>query len=249
MTYWLLPRAIELEKQVNPNAAGGEAWGWLPPPLIGQGMKVQPAWLHEFLLDPYEIRPAVLMRMPKFNMSSEEAAALVNYFAARDGAPYPYDFNERSQLPRLAELDQQYRYSLESVDDKPSGETRLDHAMNLVTSTQLCVQCHLVGDYVPAGADRAKAPNLANVGRRLRPEYVRRWIAKPYHIVPYTPMAVNFPYGQPKWQELYHGTSEQQIDALVDLLMNYGVYSSNRAKIAPLVKASAPATTPQAGAN
>ena len=36
----------------NPNAKGAEAWAWLPPPLIGEGRKVQPAWLHDYLLDP-----------------------------------------------------------------------------------------------------------------------------------------------------------------------------------------------------
>ena len=69
---------------------GSEAYGWLPPPLIGEGNKVQTAWLHDFLLDPYPIRPAVFLRMPKFNMSSAEATALANYFAAVDNADFPY---------------------------------------------------------------------------------------------------------------------------------------------------------------
>ena len=51
-------------------------------PLIGEGAKVQTDWLHDFLLNPYPIRPAVFLRMPKFNMSSAEATALVDYFAA-----------------------------------------------------------------------------------------------------------------------------------------------------------------------
>ena len=34
-----------------------EAWGWLPPPLVGEGKKVQTEWLHDFLLDPFQIRP------------------------------------------------------------------------------------------------------------------------------------------------------------------------------------------------
>ena len=36
------------------------------------------------------------MRMPKFNMSSAEATALVNYFGARDGASYPYEYVEET---------------------------------------------------------------------------------------------------------------------------------------------------------
>ena len=41
------------EKKNNPNAKVDEAWGWLPPPLAGEGRKVQSGWLHDFLLDPY----------------------------------------------------------------------------------------------------------------------------------------------------------------------------------------------------
>ena len=74
-----LPRLIyadvlAAERKVNPNAKGDEAWGWLPPPLVGEGRKVQPDSLHKFLLDPFPIRPAVVLRMPRFNMSSNEAS-------------------------------------------------------------------------------------------------------------------------------------------------------------------------------
>jgi len=69
----------------------------LPPPLAREGEKVQPDWLYDFLRDPTPIRPQVILRMPKFNMSEDEARALVNYFAAADktantgvGLTYPY---------------------------------------------------------------------------------------------------------------------------------------------------------------
>ncbi len=69
----------------------------LPPPLLREGEKVQPDWLFQFLRNPYEIRPMTVLRMPKFNMSAEEAMDLVNYFAAVDrlqnpngGLSYPY---------------------------------------------------------------------------------------------------------------------------------------------------------------
>ena len=59
LTKYLLPEVTKIEKQSNPNASGAEAYGWLPPPLTNEGNKVQTAWLHDFLLDPYPIRPAV----------------------------------------------------------------------------------------------------------------------------------------------------------------------------------------------
>ena len=39
--------------------------------------------------------------------------------------------------------------------------------------------CHIVGDFQPVTSDRAKGPDLANVYRRLRADYVRRWVAQP----------------------------------------------------------------------
>jgi hypothetical protein len=55
----------------------------LPPPLIREGERVQPNWVYGFLLNPPPIRPTnyMMLRMPKFNMSSEEARAIANYFS------------------------------------------------------------------------------------------------------------------------------------------------------------------------
>ena len=96
------------------------------------------------------------------------------------------------------------------------------------------------------------APNLADVYRRLRPEYVRNWIANPVMILPYTPMPVNVkyvasaPHKGGVSQDLYHGTSVEQVDALVDLLMNYDEFARERTSIRAL--APADASTPPAAA-
>jgi hypothetical protein len=124
--------------------------------------------------------------------------------------------------------------------------------MNIVTSSNYCVQCHIVGDFEPKTSDRAKAPDLSVVNARLRPDYLKRWIANPKQILPYTPMPVNVKYNaqDPKFlggveQKLYRGTSLEQLDALVDLLMNYQVYTKERAPVAELVP-TAPAAAPGA---
>src|SRR5262249_23140171 len=52
-----------------------------PPSLVGQGEKTQSAWLYQFLLNPQPIRRLTVLRMPKFNMSPDDAHALVAYFA------------------------------------------------------------------------------------------------------------------------------------------------------------------------
>jgi hypothetical protein len=174
---------------------------------------------------------------------------LASYFAARDQAVYPYEYSDSTQNKRLDEEDAAYQAGLAEAPEgeRPPGETRFDHVMNIVTSSDYCVQCHMVGDFVPKTSDRAMAPDLSVVNRRLRPEYMRRWIANPKQILPYTPMPVNIKYNADAphlggvAQTLYHGSSVQQVDALVDLLMNYPRYAKSRALVSGLVK---PATAP-----
>jgi cytochrome c2 len=236
---YLVPRVIKLEREVNPAAKASEAWGWVPPPLVGEGRKVQPDWLYNFLLNPYPIRPAVFLRMPKFNMSPDEAQALVNYFAAKDNANYPYQFVAPRQPGVLDAKDDRYA-------EQNQGGSRLDDAMKIVTNNAGCVKCHMVSDFVPQGSPRAKAPNLADVYRRLQPEYIKPYIAKPDSILPYTGMPVNInPQTGFATQGLYHGSPDEQLDALVDLLMNFDTYTSRRTSISDLVQAANPA--PAAG--
>jgi hypothetical protein len=127
---------------------------------------------------------------------------------------------------------------------------RLDDAMKIVVNGNFCVKCHLVADYDPPGSNRAKAPQLAEVYRRLRPEFVRDWIANPKMILPYTSMPVNIPYQDPPaiLGQLYHGTNVEQIDALTDLLMNFDEYARQNTRIADRVQPAAPeGAAPAAG--
>ena len=238
---YLLPHVVKREQQNNPSAKGSEAWGWLPPPLLHEGRKVQSGWLHDFLLNPTVIRPAAVMRMPRYNLSPDETAMLVRYFAMVDGAEYPYEFRSRRQADYLAAAEQRYRAQLPAGSDPNSAEarTRLGDAWRIVTDANYCIKCHRVADYEPQTADRAKAPDLAQVYLRLRPEYVRDWIANPKAILPYTGMPVNIPYDPAREdlgaisQELYRGTSIEQLEALVDLLMNFDHHALQRTSIGP----------------
>jgi len=240
---WLIPQALELEN----SQGGSEAWAWVPPPLIDQGRKTQPEWLHDFLLDPHMIRPAAILRMPKFNMSSDEATKLVHYFAARDNSEYPHQFNYRTRREHLEAREAEYAEKLAA--DGETG-TRFEDAFEIVVNKEGCVKCHLVSDFDPGGSPRAKGPNLADVTRRLQADYLKRWLAKPDSILPYTKMPVNFPYGpegfimkDPETGEsvqLYHGDSTQQIDGIVDLLMNLDTYLEEQISIKDKVSGDSP---------
>jgi mono/diheme cytochrome c family protein len=227
---WIFPVVVTDEQKVNPNAKHEEAWGWLPPPLVGEGKKVQTRWLHDFLLEPYPIRPAVVLRMPKFNMSSPESGKLVDFFAARDDAPAPYEFDERTSADYLT--------AAEAVH-----QNRLVDALRIVTDNNYCVKCHKIGDFTPAGSVRAMAPQLDQVNERLRPDYVLHWVGNPKRVLPYTGMPVNIPFDKPVDQNLFAGDSMQQLNGVVDLLMNWSRFTKERFTLKPYIKAAPPAAT------
>ena len=108
----IYPTVLAHERESNPNVKESDAWGWVPPPLVGEGRKVQTEWLHDFLLDPFPIRPAVVLRMPRFNMSSQEAQRLVDFFAAVDHAEYPFELDPRTRSGYLADAEARMRIAL-----------------------------------------------------------------------------------------------------------------------------------------
>jgi hypothetical protein len=230
----LHPVVLADQRKVNPNAKFTDAWGWVPPPLEGEGRKVNTDWLHDFLLDPHPIRPAVVLRMPKFNMSSDEAGKLANYFAALEGEQYPYEFDRRTRDSYLA-----------SAADKFPG--RLEDALRIVTNGNFCVKCHKLGDFQPQGSERDMAPQLAQVARRLRPEFLEAWLANPKRLLPYTGMPVNFPVDKTldpkvimgdKGPLITEGHSPDQLEAVVDLLLNFDQYVKEQYSIKPLIQAA-----------
>jgi len=78
----LYPVVLAQARQSGSSAAEVEAWGWVPPALVHEGAIVRPEWLFRYLLDPTVIRPAAVLRMPRFNLSPAEASQLTDYFVA-----------------------------------------------------------------------------------------------------------------------------------------------------------------------
>src|SRR5262249_44744662 len=83
------------------------------------GEKVQTSWLFQFLKNPTKIRRVTILRMPRFNMSDDEAMTFVNYFAAIDrrenpavNLTYPYETVPQRSDDYLAKEGEQYRKDL-----------------------------------------------------------------------------------------------------------------------------------------
>jgi mono/diheme cytochrome c family protein len=54
--------------------------GDMAPDLTWEGSVVQRPWFDDFLKNPNTLRPALIRRMPKFNLSDSERAGLTDYF-------------------------------------------------------------------------------------------------------------------------------------------------------------------------
>jgi cbb3-type cytochrome oxidase cytochrome c subunit len=219
-------------------------WNRLPPPLLRQGKKVQSPWLTAFLKDPYAIRPAVNLRMPRFHLGNtlepisggpkpltadqfdsqmrraheavqKDAADLANFFAAVDGAEFPYQ--------SIPERDRDYLAAKESKHPDYLGG-----GWTIITKG-LCVQCHNIGQFKAGGGDNVvNGPDLRQVGGRFQPDYLAEWLGNPARLVPYTAMPQNVPPhpapGTPPPTNVpksFEGDQFAQVQAMRDLLLNY----------------------------
>jgi len=240
------------EWMVNASQSGGtpdpalrdKTWQAAPPPLYQEGIKVQTPWLYRFLREPYRIRHTTRLRMPRFNMSPEEARTLANYFAAVDGAPYPYQQVPERDPAYLAAKNQTYG-SMWPADSSYLNESW--QLLNTSGTKGLCVKCHAVGgrEFKSTGAkDEVRGPNLDRVADRLRPDWTLLWISNPKWIAPYTGMARIFNPKQKLLENRFEGNGRLQTIGARDALMNYHRLFEQIGKTPdPLPKAKADAKT------
>jgi hypothetical protein len=213
-TEWLIPRITDEVTAGDRNKARQSA----PPPLYQEGRKVQTAWLFRFLKNPDQLRYTTVLRMPRFNMSDEEAQALANYFAARDRAEYPYQRIPQQEPPYLVNREQAFHALFDDPEQTYLGESWL------TLNAPLCGKCHAVGGRPYQGTDPTKdirGPNLDRVQQRLQADYLNLWLYKPSAIVPYTSMPTNFPRNQEQYPELFGADQAWQTQGIVDALLNY----------------------------
>jgi cytochrome c2 len=146
----------------------------LPPKLLTEGARVDPAWLLRFLNNPSlsetdtdrnGVRSYLQVRMPTFSFSENELGKLVRFFEALSRQPFPY-------IP-------------EPMPTLTAKETEM--ARSLFSSTAApCLKCHATGD--PVHDRNATAPNFLLARERLKPDWVERWIIDPQAISPGTAM-------------------------------------------------------------
>ncbi len=179
----------------------------LSPPMLynakskmGEGARVHTDWLHDFLDDPSnEIRPWLSLRMPTFQFTEEELNAVTQYFAAQDRVPYPYE-------------------------PKPVVQPAMVAVGQDLFNKWQCVKCHVVAGKLPNQDPANMAPDLANVPRRLRADWLPHWLADPLRIQPGTRMPANFPAdpSENAYPEILGGDQKKQIEAVRAYLLTLG---------------------------
>ena len=206
-------------------AAWMEAWGRVPPPLVGEAGEPSPAGFTTTCCRRRRSGPRWTMRMPRFQFSPDEAAALVDYFALAGGVDFPYAAGPEN-LPRDGVDAREFL-----PGSRRCGSSSIGRPSEVPPHRRL----QSGGD-----ADDSRSRS-AQVGRRIRPEYLRRWLADPRSILPYTGMPVNFPpNGAPLGQDLMPATSRDQLEAVADLLLHYDAYLQSRAPIRTLMEKASP---------
>lgn len=140
------------------NGRGGD----MAPDLSWEGSSVQSAWLNDFLRNPNTLRPALIRRMPRFNLTDSERAELTDYMMTA----YQSSSVDRDSLPLSG-------YPPELVEQ----------GRQLFYSRYACQSCHIVDTKNDKGYI---GPPLAQVGSRLSGAWIFAWLKNPQALRPGT---------------------------------------------------------------
>jgi mono/diheme cytochrome c family protein len=132
--------------------------GTLAPDLSYEGSRTQRQWLIAFLKNPQTLRPTLTLRMPQFNVTDQEAAALADYLDTVMQSPA---------------IDQS------SVDAGTLTPEQANLGKELYEVKYQCQACHTIGSsggYV--------GPALTNAGNRLNAAWIEAWLKNPEAVMP-----------------------------------------------------------------
>jgi nitric oxide reductase subunit C len=137
------------------NGRGGD----MAPDLTFEGSAVQRDWLLAFFKNPNTLRPTLIRRMPKFNVTDQEAAILTDYILAVYQTP-----------------------SVDKDSAPPSSDPAdIEHGRQLFYSKYACQACHIADPKKDKGYI---GPTLTHVGSRLNAAWIYQWLKAPQALRP-----------------------------------------------------------------
>ncbi len=140
------------------NGRGGD----MAPDLTWEGSSVQRQWLVEFLKNPNTLRPALIRRMPRFNLTDSEINELTDYIMT----VYQTPTFDRDSMP---------------LGGYPAAQ--VEQGRQLFYSKYACQSCHIVDTKTDKGYI---GPTLTQVGSRLTPAWIYNWLKNPQTLRPGT---------------------------------------------------------------
>jgi mono/diheme cytochrome c family protein len=139
------------------NGRGGD----MAPDLSWEGTAVQRDWLLKFFKNPNTLRPALIRRMPRFNLTDQETSTLTDYILAAYQTPA---FERDSVHP-------------------DSDSAAIEEGRQLFYSKYACQACHIVDPKKDKGYI---GPTLTEVGSRLNAAWIFQWLKAPQALRPGT---------------------------------------------------------------
>ena len=130
------------------NGRGGD----MAPDLTWEGTSVNRAWLVNFLKNPNTLRPALIRRMPRFNVTDAEANTLADYIMTVYQTP---------------------AFDRDSADGSRAAAADIERGKELFYGKYACQSCHIVDP------DKDKGyigPTLTQAGARLNAAWIFHWL-------------------------------------------------------------------------
>ena len=140
------------------NGHGGD----MAPDLTWEGSSVQRGWLVQFFKNPGTLRPALIRRMPRFNLSEAEVNELTDYIMTVYQSPAV----DRDSMP---------------LSGYSQGQIEL--GKQLFYGKYSCQGCHIVDTKTDKGYI---GPTLTHVGSRLTAAWIYQWMRNPQSLRPGT---------------------------------------------------------------
>jgi cytochrome c1 len=140
------------------NGHGGD----MAPDLTWEGSSVQREWLVQFFKNPGTLRPALIRRMPKFNLTDGEVGELTDYIMTVYQSPSV----DRDSMP---------------LSGYSQGQIEL--GKQLYYGKYSCQGCHIVDTKTDKGYI---GPTLTQVGSRLTAAWIYQWMKNPQALRPGT---------------------------------------------------------------
>jgi len=132
----------------------------MAPDLTWEGTSVQREWLVQFFKQPGTLRPALIRRMPRFNLTDTEVNELADYIMT----VYQNPAIDRDSIP---------------LSGYSQGQIEL--GKQLFYGKYACQGCHIVDGKTDKGYI---GPTLTHVGSRLTAAWIYSWLKNPQALRP-----------------------------------------------------------------